>query len=87
MIIIIKLIFGDLILNVISSYAPQVGFSDDVKRQFWEDLEDMDRGVSNSEKKFIGEDLNGHVGTIRGGLRGYMMVLDMTNKIKREKTS
>jgi hypothetical protein len=53
MIIIIKLIFGDLILNVISSYAPQVGFSDDVKRQFWEDLEDMDRGVSNSEKKFI----------------------------------
>jgi hypothetical protein len=87
MIIIIKLIFGDLILNVISSYAPQVGFSDDVNRQFWEDLEDIVRGVSNSEKKFIGEYLNDHVGTVRGGLRGYMMVLNMTNKIKREKTS
>jgi hypothetical protein len=32
MIIMIKLIFGDLILNVISAYAPQVSLSDDVKR-------------------------------------------------------
>jgi exonuclease III len=31
-IIMIKLIFGDLVLNVISAYAPQVGLSDDVKR-------------------------------------------------------
>jgi exonuclease III len=36
-IIMIKLIFGDLILNVISAYAPQIGLSDDVKRRFWED--------------------------------------------------
>jgi hypothetical protein len=62
----IKLIFGDLILNVISEYAPQIGLSDDVKRRFWEDLEDMIR-VSSSEKLFIGGDLNGHVGTVRGG--------------------
>jgi hypothetical protein len=66
-IIMIKLIFGDLVLNVISTYAPQVGLSDDVKRRFWEDLEDMIRGVPSSEKLFIGGDLNGHVGTVRGG--------------------
>jgi hypothetical protein len=54
-------------LNVISAYAPQVGLNDDVKRRFWEDLEDMVRGVSSSEKLFIGEDLNGHVGTVKGG--------------------
>jgi hypothetical protein len=47
----------------------------------------MVRGVSNSEKLFIGGDLNGHVGTARGGLRGYMRVLNMTNRIKREKKS
>jgi hypothetical protein len=47
-IIMIKLIFGDLVLNVIGAYAPQVGLSDDVKRQFWEDLEDMVRGVLSS---------------------------------------
>jgi hypothetical protein len=39
----IKLVIGDLVLNVISAYAPQVILSDDVKRQFWEDLEDMVR--------------------------------------------
>jgi hypothetical protein len=63
----IKLIFGDLILNVINAYAPQVGLSDDVKRRFWEDLDDMIREVSNSEKLFIRGDLNVHVGTVRGG--------------------
>jgi hypothetical protein len=62
----IKLIFGYLVLNVISVYAPQVGLSDDVKIRFWEDLEDMVRGVPSSEKLFIGGDLNGHVGTVRG---------------------
>jgi hypothetical protein len=61
--------------------------SDDVKRRFWEDLEDMVRGVPSSEKLFIGGYLNGHVGTVRGGLRWYMGVLDMANRIKREKTS
>jgi hypothetical protein len=77
MIVMIKLIFGDLVLNVISVYAQQVGLSDDVKRRFWEDLEELS----------IGRDLNGHVGIVRGGLRGYMGVLDMSNRIKREKTS
>jgi Endonuclease-reverse transcriptase len=69
-IIMIKLIFGDLVLNVISAYAPQVGLSDDVKRRFWEDLEDIVKRVPSSEKLFIGGDLNSHVGTVRGGF-GY----------------
>jgi hypothetical protein len=47
----------------------------------------MIRGVPSSEKLFIGGDLNGNVGTVRGGLRGYMGVFDMTNIIKKEKTS
>jgi exonuclease III len=33
-IIMIKLVFEDLVLNVISAYAPQVGLNDDVKRRF-----------------------------------------------------
>jgi exonuclease III len=61
-----KLIFGDLVLNVISAYAPQVGLSDDVKRRFWEDLDDMVREVPSSEKLFIEGDFNGHIGTCRG---------------------
>jgi hypothetical protein len=61
------LVFGDLILNVISAYTPQVGLNDDVKRRFWEDLEDMVREVPSSEKLFIGGDLNGHIDTAREG--------------------
>jgi hypothetical protein len=47
----------------------------------------MVRGVSSSKKLFIGGNFNGHVSTVRKGLRGYMGVLDMANRIKREKTS
>jgi hypothetical protein len=61
--------------------------SDDVKRRFWKDLDNMVRGVTSSEKLFIGEDLNGHVGTVRRGFKMIMGVLDMANRIKREKTS
>lgn len=67
MIILVKLVVGDLVLNVISTYAPQVGRSDADKNRFWDDLEDMIRGVPNNEKLFIGGDLNGHVGIRREG--------------------
>ena len=66
MIILVKLIVGDMVLNVISTYAPQVGIDESAKRQFWEDLDDLIRAVPSSEKLFIG-DLNGHVGTTSVG--------------------
>jgi exonuclease III len=34
MIILVKLLVGDLFFNVISAYAPQIGFNESVKRQF-----------------------------------------------------
>jgi exonuclease III len=51
----IKLIFEDLVLNVISAYAPQVGLRDDVKRRFWKDLEDLEEclAVKNSSLEEI----------------------------------
>jgi exonuclease III len=82
-IIMIKLIFGDLVLNVISAYAPQVGLSDDVKRRFWEDLEEC-LAVKNSSLEVI---LMVMLAQLEGDLRWYVGVLDMANKIKREKTS
>ncbi|AQL05931.1 Retrovirus-related Pol polyprotein LINE-1 [Zea mays] len=73
-IILVKLVIGDLVLNVISAYAPQVGLNENSKREFWEGLEDMVSSVPVGEKLFIGGDLNGHVGTsstsfegVRGG--------------------
>ena len=65
-IILVKLVIGDMVLNVISAYAPQVGLDESAKRQFWEDLDGLIRAVLSSEKFFIG-DLNGYVGTTSAG--------------------
>ena len=35
-IILVKLVVGDMVLNVISAYAPQLGLDESAKRQFWE---------------------------------------------------
>ena len=66
-IILVKLVVGDVVLNVISAYAPQVGLDKSAKRQFSEDLDGLIRVVPSSEKFFIGGDLNGHVGTTSAG--------------------
>jgi hypothetical protein len=65
MIILVKLLVENLVFNVISAYAPQIGLSESVKRQIWEELDTLVSSVSISEKLFIGGDLNGHVGSTR----------------------
>ena len=66
-IILVRIVVGDLAVNVISAYAPQVGLSESSKSQFWEDLDSMVSTVPISEKLFIGGDLNGHMGTTNVG--------------------
>jgi exonuclease III len=58
-IILVKLLVGDLVFNVISAYAPQIGLNESIKRQFWEQLDSLVSSVLISEKPFIGGDLNG----------------------------
>ena len=53
-IILVKLVVSDMVLNVISAYAPQVGHDESAKRQFLEDLDGLVRAVPSSEKLFIG---------------------------------
>ena len=36
---VIKVVVGSKILNVVSVYAPQIGLAEDIKKQFWEDLD------------------------------------------------
>jgi hypothetical protein len=70
MIILVKLIVGDLVFNVISAYAPQIGLNESIKIQFWEQLDALVSSVPIFEKLFIGGDLNGHVGSTRVGFDG-----------------
>ncbi|XP_070054680.1 uncharacterized protein [Nicotiana tomentosiformis] len=65
--IIIKLVVRECTLNVISAYAPHVGLDEDVKRRFWEGLDEIVRQVSPTKKLFIGGDFNGHIGSTAGG--------------------
>jgi hypothetical protein len=69
-IILVKLLVGDLIFNVISSYAHQIGLNESIKMQFWEELDALVSSVPFSEKLFIGGDLIGHVGSTRVGFDG-----------------
>ena len=62
-ILLVKLILCGEIFNVISVYAPQVGPDESSKHRFWEDLNKIVQGIPIREKNFIGDDLNGHVGT------------------------
>ncbi|KAH1232354.1 Craniofacial development protein 2 [Glycine max] len=61
-IIALKLVVGQDTFNVISGYAPQV--------KFWEDLEGLLQDIPQGEKVFLGGDLNGHVGSVARGFEG-----------------
>jgi hypothetical protein len=69
-IILVKLLVGDLVFNVISDYASQIGLNESVKMQFWEELDALVSSVPISGKLFIGGDLNGHIGSTRVGFEG-----------------
>ena len=60
-----KLLSGNIMLNIISVYVPQVGCSQQEKDQFYENLESEIRRILLHEELIIGGDLNGHVGKDR----------------------
>jgi len=41
----VKLVVGSEILNVVSVYAPQVGLGEEIKRLFWEDLDEVVQSI------------------------------------------
>ncbi|XP_070056876.1 uncharacterized protein [Nicotiana tomentosiformis] len=53
--------------DVDSAYAPQACLDEEVKRRFWEDLDEMVHGIPHTEKIFIGGDFNGHIRATSGG--------------------
>ncbi|XP_070004871.1 uncharacterized protein [Nicotiana sylvestris] len=63
----IKLVVGECTLNNVSVYAPQVGLDEEIKRRFWEGLDDIVCSIPPSERLFIGGDFNGHIGSSAGG--------------------
>ncbi|XP_019263366.1 PREDICTED: craniofacial development protein 2-like [Nicotiana attenuata] len=60
----IKLMIGECTFNVLSDYAPQAGLDEEVKRRFWESLDEVVRSIPPTERLFIGGDFNGHIGRL-----------------------
>ena len=56
-----------VMLNVISAYAPQVGFTREEKQTFWLDLDETVEKIPWNERIVVGADLNGHVGEGNNG--------------------
>ena len=57
-----KLEIGEMILNVLSAYAPQVGCELEEKERFWRDMDELLEGVPIEERVLLGADFNAHVG-------------------------
>ncbi|GBP54793.1 hypothetical protein EVAR_87865_1 [Eumeta japonica] len=49
-------------LNIVSVFTPQTGGADSEKQAFWDDCDELFNSFSSKETKYIGGDLNGHVG-------------------------
>lgn len=69
-ILVVQLLVGRRLVNVISTYAPQVGRSDDEKDVYWDALIETVSRLSAGEAVILGGDLNGHVGSAADGYGG-----------------
>ena len=49
----IKLVVGLDVFNVVSVCAPYIGLDEDIKRLFWEDLDEVIQSIPQTEKLFI----------------------------------
>ncbi|XP_070015835.1 uncharacterized protein [Nicotiana sylvestris] len=92
--LIIKLVVNGFTFNMISAYRFQAGWSEEVKRHFRKDLDEVVHGILQFEKIFIGGDFNGHVretargyDEVKGGFsfRHRLLVMDLEVKGARKK--
>ena len=65
----VKLVWKGIVLNVVSAYAPQVGLEEEEKQKVWKDFDELVGLVDKKERLIIGGDLNGHVGERCGRYR------------------
>ncbi|KAK4709717.1 hypothetical protein R3W88_004230 [Solanum pinnatisectum] len=61
---------GGRTLNIFSAYMPQVGFDEEVKKRFREDLDEVVRVILHSEKLVISGDFIGHIGLATSSFDG-----------------
>ena len=63
----LKILIGELIITIVSAYAPQQGLAEIDINKFYELLVSSLSRLSENEVVFLGGDLNGHVGRFSDG--------------------
>ena len=48
------------IINSMRAYAPQIGYVENEKIMFWEEMDEELRGIPDTEKLWVGGDFSGH---------------------------
>ncbi|GJZ35695.1 putative reverse transcriptase domain-containing protein [Tanacetum coccineum] len=68
-IMLVRLVIKEEMINVISTYAPQVGLGEAgwKKKSFWDSLDDLVRECSTTQQLIVAGDLNGHIGANADG--------------------
>ena len=65
---VLRIVYGDCPINIVSAYAPQTGLPEEVKEEFWVDVESVIEGLAVEERVIVGADLNGHIETSSEGV-------------------
>ena len=76
----VKLVIGKQIVNIVSTYAPQVGLSAEEKDDIWDSFIIVLSGIPKQENIFIGSDMNDHVGRDADGYGGIHVVWDLVQE-------
>ncbi|XP_016546538.2 craniofacial development protein 2-like [Capsicum annuum] len=80
----IRLVIGGSTLVVINAYTPQSGLDEEKKRNFWETLDEVVRGVPSTEMLFIGHNFNGHIGSLSKSYDDVHSSFDFGDQNERE---
>ena len=67
-------------VNIVSTYAPQVGLSAEEKDDLWHSFIIVLSGIPKQDSIFIGSDLNGYAGRDAGSYGGVLGVCDLVQE-------
>ena len=63
----VKVALDGEVINTMSAYAPQTGCGENEKIKLWEEMDEELRDMPDTEKLWVGGDVNGHCGRNNSG--------------------
>lgn len=61
MLIAIKLVLDEKVINAVSTYAPQVSLAAKIKQQFWKEMDELMWSILEGQMVLVGSNLNRNI--------------------------